>query len=40
LRMTIGFEADVTLTKYDGRPLGPDDIAAAVRREVGVGYKA
>ena len=40
LRMTTGFEADVTLTKYDGRPFGPDDIAAAVRREVGVGYKA
>ncbi len=40
LRMTTGFEADVTLTKYDGRPFGPDEIAAAVRREVGVGYKA
>jgi 2-oxoglutarate ferredoxin oxidoreductase subunit alpha len=40
LRMTTGFEADVALTKYDGRPQGPDDIAAAVRREVGVGYKA
>jgi len=40
LRMTTGFEANVTLTKYDGRPFGPDDIVAAVRREVGVGYKA
>jgi 2-oxoglutarate ferredoxin oxidoreductase subunit alpha len=40
LRMTTGFEADVTLTKYDGRPMGPDDIAAAVRREVAVGYQA
>lgn len=39
LRMTIGFEADVTLTKYDGRPFGPDDIVAAVRREVSIGYK-
>jgi len=40
LRMTTGFEADVTLTKYDGRPFGPDDIVQAVRREVGVGHKA
>jgi 2-oxoglutarate ferredoxin oxidoreductase subunit alpha len=40
LRMMTGFEADMTLTKYDGRPFGPDDIVAAVRREVGVGYKA
>jgi 2-oxoglutarate ferredoxin oxidoreductase subunit alpha len=40
LRMTTGFEANVTLTKYDGRPFGPDYIAAAVRREVGVGNKA
>jgi len=40
LRMTTGFEANLTLNKYDGRPFGPDDIAAAVRREVGVGYKA
>ena len=40
LRMTTGFEANVTLTKYDGRPFGPDDIVAAVRQEVGVGYKA
>lgn len=39
LRMTTGFEADVTLTKYDGRPFGPDDIVAGVRREVGIGYK-
>ena len=40
LRMTTGFEANVTLTNYDGRPFGPDEIVAAVRREVGVGYKA
>jgi 2-oxoglutarate ferredoxin oxidoreductase subunit alpha len=40
LRMTIGFEADQILLKYDGRPFGPDEIVGAVRREVGVGYKA
>lgn len=40
LRMTTGFEADQTLLKYDGRPFGPDEIAGAVRREVGVGYTA
>jgi 2-oxoglutarate ferredoxin oxidoreductase subunit alpha len=40
LRMTTGFTVDDTLTKYDGRPFAPEEIAAALGKEVASGHKA
>lgn len=40
LRMTTGIAPDETLTKYDGRPLNPDEIAAGVYERIDVGTKA
>ena len=40
LRMTTGTEVDGTLTKYDGRPFAPEEIVAALGKEVASGYPA
>ncbi|MDO8615625.1 MAG: 2-oxoacid:acceptor oxidoreductase subunit alpha [Dehalococcoidia bacterium] len=39
LRMVTGVQVDRTLNKYDGRPFGPEEIAAALGREVVSGHK-
>jgi 2-oxoglutarate ferredoxin oxidoreductase subunit alpha len=40
LRMATGIEVDGTITKYDGRPFAPEEIAAALEQEVLSGHTA
>ena len=40
LRMTTGIKVDGTLSKYDGRPFAPEEIAAGLSKEVPSGYRA
>jgi len=38
--MTTGIKVDGTLSKYDGRPFAPEEIAAGLSKEVPSGYRA
>ncbi len=40
LRMATGIKADDTLNKYDGRPFAPEEIVAALGKEVASGHAA
>ena len=40
IRMTTGVKVDDSLTKYDGRPFAPEEIAAGLGKEVASGHKA
>jgi 2-oxoglutarate ferredoxin oxidoreductase subunit alpha len=40
LRMTTGVTLDDIITKYDGRPFAPEEIAAGLGMEVASGHKA
>ncbi len=40
LRMTTGIQVDGTVNKYDGRPFAPEEIVAALGKEVASGYPA